>query len=182
MVELIIKNWDKITTWIFWITSALFAGLSWWYSKLAYERDNSKIRFFAKKMSTFQQWSKEVIWLALTNIWRRPVSFKNQLWLSHSEKDKHALLPYWMDIFMNNSGNLPEVLNEWQEHQIVLYYEWFKEQLKKDEFVKSFTIYDTSGKAHIAMVHSSDFPDITKPNLITKIKIYFNKFKTKKSI
>jgi hypothetical protein len=51
MTEWLTQNWDKITTALFAFISIVFAALSWWYSKLAYQRDNSKILFKAQKMT-----------------------------------------------------------------------------------------------------------------------------------
>ena len=40
MENIIIQNWDKITTLIFALLSVFFAWLSFWYSKLAYSRNS----------------------------------------------------------------------------------------------------------------------------------------------
>ena len=125
-------------------------------------------------MSLFEQWKwehRQVICLSLVNTWRRKVFFKNQLFISFTEKWQYALLHSSMDLFINNTGNLPEAgLEEWKDCQIVIDYKLFKAQLEAWQLAKSFICYDTVGKEYVADIHNDDFPEITKRSFFGSIK------------
>jgi len=176
MWEWVAQNWDKITTAIFGILSVLFAGLAWKYSKLAYERDQARVKLVISK--DIPKDAKRPCFICrIINSGRRPVTIvKFELTLDKQvefvaeigemfQQQGFAFIGDKVQISdagqMNRDISFPQILNETESIPYILDSFRIAEALKdvKANIINA-QVEDSLGNVWIENIPQSTFPEL----------------------
>lgn len=155
-MEEIFENIDSIITLSFAFLSVIFAWLSWWYSKLAYQRNQfmgkvSMNRAFWDFWSWDQAVIHDLIIFSFVNTGHRKWTIKSvYLELENNKTIFFAMMP--MSIFINPGlPNFPCVVEETGEISFTVSYEWFVKVIQESCVQKKYNLKyicfsDSTGK------------------------------------
>jgi hypothetical protein len=171
MIKIILEfiTSERILTLIFAWLSALFAWLSFWYSKLAYSRDNAKIKCSVKRMSFFSgNNSTDVMAIKIINLWRRGVKLEN-IYFDFSNKNWWLIIPNHSPLILPETNRLPFNINESDSFYMCIDYKRFIEQIKSEcpwRFIKSLLCWDSIGNIYKGNISYKEFPEICKKRIL----------------
>ena len=136
----VFQNWDKILTILFWFCSVLFAWLSWYYSKLAYLRNQFswKVSMNTAIWDFGINWIQELIVFSFANDGHRKWLIRN-VYLELNNKKMLFFLTISRDFFVPWFGlpNFPYELDEMWELSFSMY---------KNDFIKCINESTKQGK------------------------------------
>lgn len=165
---------DIVTLSFAWL-SVLFAGLSFWYSKLAYSRDNARIKCSIKRMQLFTgNDSTDVMAIKIINAWRRSIKLEN-ITFDFSKNNWWLIIPNHSTLILPQTHRPPYTINESDYFFMCIEYKSFVEKLKLEspwKYIKSFKGFDSVWNIYCVELSYSDFPEICKNTIIGKIKSF----------